>query len=194
VTDDNSLTKRLREYFGGNAENIDALLREVLPKLRQIAARELQREQIYAPVSPTELIHEIWLRNLSRASWTIRDQGHFYAIASLAMRRVLTDMARKRLADRRKGEETSLSTKEFEAVNASDRDAGQIAEIGMAMDRLEKELPDSARVIDMHYFAGFTFVEIAATNKLTVRQVRLRWEKGIKWLKNNQQKVTSVGR
>jgi DNA-directed RNA polymerase specialized sigma24 family protein len=61
------------------------------------------------------------------------------------------------------------------------------------MDRLENELPDSARVIDMHYFAGFTFNEIAATNKLTVRQVRLRWQKGLKWLKNNHSKVTSTG-
>jgi len=47
----------------------------------------------------------------------------------------------------------------------------------MSMDRLENELPDSARVIDIHYFAGFTFAEIADTDKLTVRQVRLPWEK-----------------
>jgi RNA polymerase sigma factor (TIGR02999 family) len=191
MTNENSLTQRLRAYFGGDAENIDALLQEILPKLREIAARELHREHHQAPVSPTELIHEVWLRNLSRASWTIRDQGHFYAIASLAMRRVLTDMARKRLAERRSGEQP-MPANEDSLVNAADKDAGQIVEIGMSMDRLEKELPDSARVVDMHYFAGFTFTEIAETNKLTVRQVRLRWEKGIKWLKSNHQRATSA--
>ena len=192
MTNENSLTQRLRDYFGGDAGNVDTVLREILPKLREIAARELHRERHQAPVSPTELIHEIWLRNLSRASWTIRDQGHFYAIASLAMRRVLTDMARKRLAERRNGEQP-MPTGESSFVSAAVKDAGQIVEIGMLMDRMEKELPDSARVIDMHYFAGFTFAEIAETNRLTVRQVRLRWEKGIKWLKNNHQKVTSAG-
>jgi len=192
VTNESSLTQRLRNYFGGNAENVDALLREILPKLREIAARELHRELHQAPVSPTELIHEIWLRNLSKASWTIRDQGHFYAIASLAMRRVLTDMARRRLAECRSGE-AAMPRNGSSLVNASDKDAGQIVEIGMSMNRLEKELPDSARVIDMHYFAGFSFTEIAESNKLTLRQVRLRWEKGIKWLKNNHSKVTSAG-
>jgi RNA polymerase sigma factor (TIGR02999 family) len=192
VTNDNSLTQRLRDYFGGDAENIDALLREILPKLREIAARELHRERQQTPVSPTELIHEVWLRNLSKATWTIRDQGHFYAIASLAMRRVLTDMARKRLAERRSGEQP-MPANESSLENAADKDAGQIFEIGMSMDRLEKELPDVARVIDMHYFAGFSFTEIAESNKLSLRQVRLRWEKGIKWLKNNHAKVTSAG-
>jgi RNA polymerase sigma factor (TIGR02999 family) len=192
MTNENSLTQRLRAYFGGDAEDIDALLREIMPKLREIAARELQRERRQAPVSPTELIQEIWLRNLSKAKWTIRDQGHFYAIASLAMRRVLTDMARRRLAERRKGEEP-MPEDAGALNNTPDKDARKILEIGMSMDRLETELPDCARVIDMHYFAGFSFGEIAETNGLSVRQVRLRWEKGIKWLKNHHQRVASAG-
>jgi RNA polymerase sigma factor (TIGR02999 family) len=178
-----TLTQRLRAYFEGDPGNVDALLREILPKLREVAARELHRERHQAPVSPTELIHEIWLRNLSKAGWTIRDRGHFYAIASLAMRRVLTDMARKRLTERRNGEEP-MPANASSLMNATERDARKIVEIGILMDRLDEAFPDSARVVDMHYFAGFTFKEIAETNNLTVRQVRLRWEKGIKWLKS----------
>jgi RNA polymerase sigma factor (TIGR02999 family) len=192
MADENSLTQRLRAYFGGNADDIDALLEEILPKLRAIAARELHRERYHAPASPTELIHEVWLRNLSKANWTIRDQGHFYAIASLAMRRVLTDMARKRLTERRSAEKP-MPVNQSAIVSDTDRDAWQISEIGLLMESLEKELPDSARVIDMHYFAGFSFAEIAEANKLSVRQVRLRWGKGIKWLKNNHNKVASAG-
>lgn len=181
-----SLTQRLREYFGGNAAYADELLRQVLPKLREIAGRELRRERHYTPLSPTELIHEVWIRNLSRANWTVRDQSHFYAIASLAMRRVLTDMARRRLSLRRNGEEP-LSFRELpsgeDAEPAWDRNMARIAEIGMLMDQLEAELPDAARTIDMHYFVGFSFAEIAAINKLTVRQVRLRWKQGTLWLR-----------
>ena len=178
VLTDISLTQRLRTYFGGHAENVDELLHDILPKLREIAARESHRDYRRHELSPTELIHEVWLRNLSKASWTIRDRGHFYAIASLAMRRVLIDRARRRLTERRNGELQN-------PANAKDRDALQITEIGQLMDHLEKELPDSARVVDMHYFAGFTFAEIAESNGLTMRQVRVRWEKGMKWLKHH---------
>jgi RNA polymerase sigma factor (TIGR02999 family) len=144
--------------------------------------RELHREHYLAPLSPTELIHEIWLRNLSRATWKIRDQGHFYAIASLAMRRILTDLARKRLTMRRNAEPTiPLNGKLSE--NAWDTDARKVVEIGVVMERLEAEFPDAARVVDMHYFAGFTFDEIAKMTELTLRQVRVRWEKGMKWLR-----------
>ena len=63
------------------------------------------------------------------------------------------------------------------------RDAQQIVEIGLLMERLEAKDPDAARMVDMHYFSGFTLEEIAQETGLTVRQVRSRWEKGMKWLK-----------
>jgi DNA-directed RNA polymerase specialized sigma24 family protein len=51
------------------------------------------------------------------------------------------------------------------------------------MDRLEAKDADAARMVDMHYFSGFTLEEIAEETGLTVRQLRSRWEKGRKWLK-----------
>lgn len=187
---DASLTERLRDYFEGKPGEIDDLLHEILPKLRDIAARESRRERQPA-LSPTELIHEVWMRNLSKATWTIRDRAHFYAIASLAMRRVLTDMARKRLANRRNwGEQAPFES--LSIANGADKDARQIAEVGILMDRLEKELPDSARVVDMHYFAGFTFREIAETTQLTERQIRRRWASGVHWLKQNCKGATVI--
>src|ERR1039458_7579528 len=59
----------------------------------------------------------------------------------------------------------------------------EIVEIGVLMERLEAKDPDAARMVDMHYFSGFTLEEIAQETGLTVRQVRSRWEKGMKWLK-----------
>lgn len=177
MIDDRSLTQQLHVFFGGDHSAVDALLQEILPKLREIAVRELSRERYIAPVSATELIHEIWLRNISKASWQIRDQGHFYAIASLAMRRVLIDAARRRLSEER--------IQANGDGNGATADAQQIIEIGILMERLEDEDSDAARVVDMHYFGGFTFTEIAASTKLTVRQVRTRWARGLKWLKTN---------
>ena len=96
-----SLTERLQLFMQGDSNVVDSLLSEVLPKLREIAFRELKRERYMAPLSKTELVHEVWISALSRGVWNIRDRGHFYALVSLAMRRILVDMARKRLAQRR---------------------------------------------------------------------------------------------
>jgi RNA polymerase sigma factor (TIGR02999 family) len=179
-----SLTERLNLFMHGDQSVVDALLREVLPKLHEIAVRELKRERYMAPLSKTELIHEVWLSNLSKGGWQVHDQGHFYALASLAMRRVLVDLARRRLAVRRGAGEAPLPLDESGTLlGPSERDAQQIVEIGLLMERLEAKDPDAARMVDMHYFSGFTLEEIAQETGLTVRQVRSRWEKGMKWLK-----------
>src|SRR3984957_14281693 len=137
-----SLTERLQLFMQGDSAVVESLLREVLPKLHQIALRELKRERYVAPLSKTELIHEVWLSSLSKGGWEIRDQGHFYALASLAMRRVLVDLARKRLAVRRGAGETMLPLDHSSLLGPTVRDAEQIVEIGILMERLEGKDPD----------------------------------------------------
>lgn len=179
-----SLTKRLQLFMQGDTAAADALLREVLPKLRDIALRELKRERYVAPLSRTELINELWVSNLAKGGWQIRDQGQFYALACLAMRRILVDLARKRLAVRRGAGQAALSLEESGALlGTSVQDTEQIVEIGILMDRLDTKDPDAARMVDMHYFAGFTLEEIAQETGLTLKQVRTRWERGLKCLK-----------
>jgi RNA polymerase sigma factor (TIGR02999 family) len=179
-----SLTKRLQLFMQGDTATADALLREVLPKLRDIALRELRLERYVAPLCETELISELWVSHLSKGGWQIRDQGHFYALASLAMRRILIDLARKRLAIRRGAGETNLPLDESRVpLRSSMQDTLQIVEIGILMERLEARDSDAARMVDMHYFTGFTLEEIARETGLTLKQVRSRWERGMKWLK-----------
>jgi len=179
-----SLTKRLQLFMQGDSTVVDDLLDEVLPRLHEIAIRELKRERYMAPLSKTELIHEVWLSSLSAGGWEIRDQGHFYALISLAMRRVLVDLARKRLAARRGGGETILSLEESGVLlNTPAEDAQQIVEMGLLMERLEARDPEAARMVDMHYFSGFALEEVAEKTGLTLKQVRLRWGRGQKWLK-----------
>ena len=93
-------------------------------------------------------------------------------------------LARKRLAASRGAGESALPLDEVgPLLGPTVRDAQQIVEIGILMERLEAKDPDAARMVDMHYFSGFTLEEIAQETGLTVRQVRSRWEKGIRWLK-----------
>jgi hypothetical protein len=122
---------------------------------------------------------------LGKGGWQIQSRNHFYAIASLAMRRVLIDFGRARMTQRRgRGEELASSSRgtSVEAVAASPE---SLVQIGMLMDSLEKTNKEWARVVDMHYFAGFTLEEIAEISGLTLRQIRVRWEKGRDWLKDH---------
>jgi len=64
-------------------------------------------------------------------------------------------------------------------------DPESVLQIGILMERLEKVDPAGARIVDMHYFAGFTLEEITQITGLTFRQVRHRWEKGRDWLKKH---------
>ena len=178
-----SLTEQLQRFSDGDRDIAEAILREVLPRLHQIAVGHLARERVVTPLSPTELIHEVWLRNLHKGGWRIRDREHFYSIAAHAMRRVLVDFARARLAQTRGGGDiaTSLS----DSLNSADpavNDHAQIVELGILMDRLEKNDRLTAQVVDLHYFAGFTLEESADVIGLTLRQVRHRWSKAKRWL------------
>jgi RNA polymerase sigma factor (TIGR02999 family) len=178
-----SITERLQLFMQGDGTTANALLADLMPKLRGIALRALDRERYHAPLTKTELIQELWLSSLAAGGWHIRDQGHFYALASLAMRRILVDFARKRLAARRGGGAAHLPLEEIGPVTTQEQDAEQIVEIGILIERLDAVDPDAARMVDMHYFSGFTLEEIAAETGLTLKQVRRRWERGLKWLR-----------
>jgi RNA polymerase sigma factor (TIGR02999 family) len=181
-----SLTEQLRCLSGRDREFAEAVLRGVLPELYRIAMRELGRSRHdSAFLSATELINETWLRNFRKGGWQINNRQHFYAIAALAMRQVLIDLARLRTGQRRAGFHTAAPlNEEISGVRAPRTDAEALVEIGMLMERLEKRNPQIARIVDMHYFAGFTFDEIAGFTGFTSRQVRHYWETGRDWLKD----------
>lgn len=179
------LTQQLRAFSAGDRNVAEAILREVFPKLRQIAARHLQKERAPAPVSPTELINEVWLRHLHKGGWRVENRQHFYAIAACAMRRVLVELARNRLARKRGGHYETLALDGPSAAEPADaQSAAQIVEIGLLMDKLALAHPESARIVDLHYFAGFSFEEIVPITGLTPRQIRHLWVKGRDWLRD----------
>lgn len=179
------LTEQLQRFSDGDREMAEAVLRQILPKLHQIAVRELRRERFIAPLSPTELIHEVWLKNLRVGGWKINSREHFYAIAALAMRRVLIEFARSRLAERRGGRIIQESLDDVNpAAPSINADLESMVHIGSLMDQLEKANLPASRVVDLHYFAGFTLEEVADITGLSFKQVRHRWEKGRDWLKD----------
>ncbi len=180
-----SLTEQLQRFSGGDREVADAVLRAIFPELHRIAVRELGRERAIVPLDATELIDEVWLRSLRNGGWQINSRTHFYAIAALAMRRVLVDFARKRLASRRGNGEVPISLDEGSISCATPSDTETIVEMGLLMERLLQRDAEAACVVDLHYFVGYTLEEITEKTGWTLRQVRDRWVRGRDWLKDS---------
>jgi RNA polymerase sigma factor (TIGR02999 family) len=176
-----SLTGQLRLYASGQREYGDSMLREMFPRLRQIASKRLARERFPA-FTPTELIGETWLTRLHRGGWRIESREHFFGIVSRAMRNVLTDTARKRLARVRGMGAEHLSLDQASELRSHADGAEEVLAIGDLMEKLERDHPQVALVVHLHYVIGFGLEEIAAETGLSLRQVRHRWQKGKVWL------------
>jgi RNA polymerase sigma factor (TIGR02999 family) len=180
-----SLTDRLQRFSMGDSDIADTVLREVLPTLRKVAAGVLNRERHPAAISPTELINELWLRNLRRGGWPVRDRGHFYNIAASAMRRLLIDFARSRLAERRGGKANSVPIEDLPMnFHPALPHPETVVEIGVLMEQLERVDPKAAKVVDLHYFLGCSLEEISELTHLTFGQTRNHWIRGDEWLQS----------
>jgi RNA polymerase sigma factor (TIGR02999 family) len=179
-----NLTEQLRRYSGQERDIAEAILREVMPKLHEAAVKALRREYVAAPLSPTELINEVWLRSLHKGNWRINNRSHFYAIAALAMRRVLIDLARSRLATSNGAGMSPISFDDQAQQYSGSSSPERLVEIGQLMEKLEIADVEAARVMDMHYFAGFSIQEIVEITGWSDRQIRSRWRKAQNWLKD----------
>ncbi|MBV9303101.1 MAG: hypothetical protein JOY53_13405 [Acidobacteriaceae bacterium] len=179
----NSLTARLRLYSSDDPTSADLILREVLPKLREIAVWKLSRSVFSLSESPTELLHETWASRLHRGPWNVESREHFFAFAGLAMQQVLVDLARRRVAQRRGEGAVHVSLENIHPdKQPSTADAEQVLAIDFLIEQLAKADAITAAVVRAHYISGMSLEEIAKEAGLTLRQVRHRWDKGKLWL------------
>ena len=144
-------------------------------ELRQVAVRELRRSGAQLAISPTTLLHEAYLDLTERDGTVFPDRPRFIAYASRAMRGLVIDFVRERHAQKRGGsfEITRLQTAD-EVVSGQVEDLGRISD---ALDELGTSDPELAHVVDLKYFCGFSFKEIAAVRGVSERTVQRDWEK-----------------
>jgi RNA polymerase sigma factor (TIGR02999 family) len=123
----------------------------------------------------TTLLHEAYLDISASASASFPDQGRFMGYAAQVMRGIIIDYARSRRALKRGGEFeiTSLEGDYF----ANPAEVNQLSSIGDALDQLARVEPELAQVVDLRFFCGLTFAEIATMQQLSERTVQRRWEK-----------------
>ncbi len=142
-------------------------------QLRQLAERQLRRNA-GAPISPTTLLHEAYLGMSDRAA-VFPDRERFLGYAARVMRGLIIDFIRERRALKRGGAFHLTELKDEIASHAPEDE--ELVRLSDALDELATHDPELAQVVDLKYFCGYTFEEIAAQRAVSVRTVQRQWEK-----------------
>jgi RNA polymerase sigma factor (TIGR02999 family) len=159
----------------GDSVSAHTLFNALYSELHGLAKRELARRGGLSTLGVTTLLHEAYLDISARDRASFPDQARFMGYAAQVMRGIIIDYVRTRMALKRGGqfEITSMEGDLF----ANPVEAKQLSSISDALDHLAKVEPELAEVVDLKFFCGFTFAEIASMQRLSERTVQRRWEK-----------------
>jgi RNA polymerase sigma factor (TIGR02999 family) len=164
----------LASVEAGDRSAGEALFAALYSELHRLAERELARRGGLASLGVTTLLHEAYV-DMSGRDASFPDRARFMGYAARVMRGLIIEHARNRRAHKRGGqfEITSLGTEMAENL----ADARELSQIGDALDDLAEVDPALARIVDLKFFCGFSFAEIAAMQNVSERTVQRNWEK-----------------
>lgn len=173
------MTLLLADVEAGHDGAFDRLLAEVYPELREMARARLRDQRAGHTLNPTGLVHEAYLRLVRYPDVQWQGRAHFFGAAAQTMRRVLVDHARKKSADKRRGEHVTLT----HAGAAVDVPLDELLAVDDALRRLADERPRWVRVVECRYFAGLTIEETAEALAVSHGTVSNDWTMARAWLR-----------
>lgn len=162
------VTVLLSRWTEGDENALHDLISLVYGELRQVARNRLAAERSGHSLAPTDLVHEAYER-LVHVEIPWRDRVHFFAVAAGTMRRILVDRARSRYAEKRGGGVQKVTLGGDEALAADDFET--MLALHHALERLEKKDARKARALELHFFSGLTYEEIAQTLEISLATV-----------------------
>lgn len=175
------VTGVLRRWSAGDEVAFEQLIPLVYDELHRMALRYLAGERATVSLQATALVNEVCLRLLGWDQVRWQNRGHFFGVSAQMMRRVLVDIARRRLADRRGGAGAVRVPLEGIDVAAVEPDADLVA-IDEALERLAAEDPRKARVVELRFFGGLSMEETAQALGISLRTANNDWAFARAWL------------
>ncbi len=167
---------------GGAARAKQLLIERLYRDLRSIAAAQLRSERSNNTLQPTALVHEAYARFIKRSEIQLKNRVHFIAIASQLMRQVLVDHARTRLTAKRGGPLRQVTLDE--TLFSRESNSLDILVLDEALHRLTELNSRHGRIVELHFFGGLSFEEIAEAPEITSRTVKRDWAMARAWLRN----------
>jgi len=183
----------LAQLQSGRRDALDGLVPLVYNELRDIAHRHLRMRSpangADATLATTALVNEAYLKLVDQSRARFHDRAHFLALAAVAMRHVLTDRARSRIALKRGGMRRQVTLED--GALASDDSPETLLEIDEAITQLGEIDPRLVRVVECRFFGGLSEEEIAEALGITVRTVQRDWAKARMLLRRSLDQTAS---
>ncbi len=179
--DDTQLADLLARW-GDDEGARTALVSRVYTELRSMA-RSLLAEDGGPTLQPTALVNEAFLRLLGPGNHAFEDRRHFMGAAARAMRQVLVDRLRQRMADKRDGGRRPLSLDH--ALDIAGVDNLELLELDQGLNQLAAHDERAARIVELRYFAGLTLQQTAALLDLHPATVSADWAHARAWLQRH---------
>ena len=172
---DEQITRILRALRDGKEEALEALLPLVYDELHAMAHRRLAAGGRDVMLDTTALVHEAYLKLFDREAPDLQSRRHFFAVATVAMRHIVVDHARRRAAVKRGGD---LERADLDADDlAAETQAEEILALNDALSRLALVDERLAQVAEHRYFGGYSVEETAMVMGLSDRTVKREWRK-----------------
>jgi len=180
--DSGTVTKLLLAWRGGDARALDALMPHVYDELLRMARRFMRSERQDHTLQATALVHEAYGR-LIDCELSVEDRAHFLGVAASVMRRILVDHARAKRREKRGGDAVRVTLEEATVVSSTP--PGYLLEINDALERLAKQDERKAKVVELHFFGGLTWPEIAQVLKISEATVARDLRMARAWLRSD---------
>jgi RNA polymerase sigma-70 factor (ECF subfamily) len=173
------VTELLEALNRGDTSAYDRLVPLIHARLRQLAGSHMRGERVGHTLQPTALVNEAFIQLAgSEARW--ENRAHFLGAASQAMRRILVDHARARLAEKRAGDRQRVTFADLQ-VAQPEADVDVLA-LDEAVTALEAEDPRLAAVVRYRFYVGLSIAEAAALLKTSPATVKRDWSYARAWL------------
>ena len=164
----------------GDPVATDKLLPLVYGELRRLAAHKMAGEAAGHTLQPTALVHEAWLRLAGGDAPAWQNRAHFFAAAAEAMRRILVESARRKLARRHGGGLQRVDASEVEIAGRATDD--ELLAVNDALEKLAADDPTAAQVVKLRFFVGLSNAEAATALGISERTVKRCWAFARAWL------------
>ena len=176
------ITQLLFDSRSGDEAAMSQLLEMIYADLHRLASRQLAGERADITLSATALVNEAYLRLLSQTGGGWNDRQHFFRLISRAMRRISVDHARRRLSQKRGGDQQRVDVS-VDQLGQDDR-IQMVLELEDALAQLGKVDERLVRLVECRFFAGLTEAETATTLGCSRRTVQRDWERARELLKD----------
>ena len=174
------VTDLLVRWSNGDEDALAALTPLVYEELRRLAHLHMGRQRPNHTLQTTALVNEVYLRLADRTNPRWQTRAHFFAVASRAMRQILVSYARSQRSQKRGG--GALKMELDEAALVSPEESKEIVDLHEALERLATLDSRKAQVVELKYFGGLNYDEMAEVLKISSITVRRDWRFARAWL------------